>query len=50
MHTIVLLMFSVALQKSNEFAQTAKGLISLVYLKIQNHDENILAPKRKDCG
>lgn len=27
-----------------------KGLIRFVYLNIPNHDENIFAPKRKDCG
>lgn len=36
--------------KLPELHEGAKGLITEVCLKIPNHDENILAPKSKDCG
>lgn len=32
------------------FCKGAKELIAWFCLKIPNHDENILAPKSKDCG
>lgn len=49
-HMTVPCMLFVDFRLANEATWSVKGLISLVYLKILNHDENILAPKRRDCG
>lgn len=43
-------MFFVDFHLAYEAIWYAKGLINLLYLKILNHNENILAPKRRDCG
>lgn len=38
------------LYKIVSVCHNVKGLIGFIYLNIPNQDENIFAPKKKDCG